>query len=64
VPRPRRAGWVGQPDDVVRLGPIPDSVLEPPTRRRGRRRRWLSCDLLLFLPLDGFDHPVERTVST
>jgi RNA polymerase sigma-70 factor, ECF subfamily len=25
------AGWAGQPDDVVWLGPIPDSVLEPPT---------------------------------
>ena len=24
-------GWAGQPDDVVWLGPIPDSVLEPPT---------------------------------
>jgi len=24
------AGWAGQPDDVVWLGPIPDSVLEPP----------------------------------
>lgn len=24
-------GWVGEPDDVVWLGPIPDSVLEPPT---------------------------------
>jgi RNA polymerase sigma-70 factor (ECF subfamily) len=23
-------GWAGQPDDVVWLGPIPDSVLEPP----------------------------------
>ena len=23
-------GWSGQPDDVVWLGPIPDSVLEPP----------------------------------
>jgi RNA polymerase sigma-70 factor (ECF subfamily) len=25
------AGWAGQPDDVVWLGPIPDSMLEPPT---------------------------------
>ena len=25
------AGWAGEPDDVVWLGPIPDSVLEPPT---------------------------------
>src|SRR6201993_2576800 len=25
------AGWAGQADDVVWLGPIPDSVLEPPT---------------------------------
>jgi RNA polymerase sigma-70 factor (ECF subfamily) len=24
-------GWAGQPDDVVWLGPIPDSVLDPPT---------------------------------
>jgi hypothetical protein len=24
-------GWAGEPDDVVWLGPIPDSVLEPPT---------------------------------
>jgi RNA polymerase sigma-70 factor, ECF subfamily len=24
-------GWTGHPDDVVWLGPIPDSVLEPPT---------------------------------
>jgi len=23
-------GWTGQPDDIVWLGPIPDSVLEPP----------------------------------
>ena len=23
-------GWTGQPDDVVWLGPIPDSVLDPP----------------------------------
>jgi RNA polymerase sigma-70 factor (ECF subfamily) len=26
-------GWAGQPDDVVWLGPIPDSVLEPPAPR-------------------------------
>ena len=24
-------GWTGQPEDVVWLGPIPDSMLEPPT---------------------------------
>jgi RNA polymerase sigma-70 factor (ECF subfamily) len=24
-------GWAGRPDDVAWLGPIPDSVLEPPT---------------------------------
>jgi RNA polymerase sigma-70 factor (TIGR02960 family) len=24
-------GWAGEPEDVVWLGPIPDSVLEPPT---------------------------------
>jgi RNA polymerase sigma-70 factor (ECF subfamily) len=24
-------GWAGKPDDVVWLGPIPDSVLDPPT---------------------------------
>jgi RNA polymerase sigma factor (sigma-70 family) len=32
-------GWAGQPDDVVWLGPIPDSVVDPPTPpERGRRR--------------------------
>jgi len=28
-------GWIGKPDDVVWLRPIPDSVLEPPTPLEG-----------------------------